>query len=513
MVTEGMISAKLSTEAKSRPIILRPRRREELAPYFVEWVRQWLADKYSTDVIWRRGLRVHTTLNISLQEAANKALRDGLRVYDKKHGWRGPIENILNEPSGSLETYYHPEWRNMLRPGDLVPGLVLNVGKSEATLRIAKYTAALGPKEISWTRAKTPADILKPGDIITVQIAGVDDDKKAAIVLLDQIPSVQGALITIQNSTGEIKAMVGGYDFESSEFNRATQALRQVGSTFKPFVYSAALERGLTPDSSVIDSPISFTDSLGRVWNPVNYDGKFKGPITVRQALTESRNVPTIKVASQIGIKNVLVTARRFGLTGPMEPYLPLAIGACEATPLEMASAFTVFPNLGLQPKPYFIRRVDNYDRVKKDETLPQIRKVLEPEIAEQMLGLLQNVVQSGTATAAKSLGRPLGGKTGTTNDFTDAWFIGFTPSLTTAVWVGFDTKKTLGNKEAGAVVALPIWIHYLESILKDKPVEQFATSEPSGQFTLTASPEASPANAKKLFVEDIPSSPSTKHP
>src|SRR5438093_1541371 len=482
-----MISAKLAAEAKAKPITLKPRRREDLAPYFVEWVRQSLADKYSTDVIWRRGLRVYSTLNIGMQEAANKALRDGLRDYDKRHGWRGPIDNILRQPPASLETYTHPDWRNMLRPGDIVTGLVVNAGKSEATVRVGKYTAALGAKEIVWTKAKSPAAILKAGDLVRLQIVSLDANGKTASALLDQTPQVQGALITIQNSTGEIKAMVGGYDFESSEFNRATQALRQVGSTFKPFVYSAALERGLTPDSSIIDSPISFTDSLGRVWTPANYDGKFKGPITLRQALTESRNVPTIKIASLIGIKNVLVMARRFGLTAPMEPYLPMAIGACEATPLEMASAFTVFPNLGLQPKPYFIRRIDDYDRVKKEETLPQIRKVLEPEISEQMLGLLQNVVQNGTATAAKSLGRPLGGKTGTTNDFTDAWFVGFTPSLTTAVWVGFDTKKTLGNKEAGAVVALPIWIHYLEDTLKDKPVEQFATSVPLGQLTLTA--------------------------
>ena len=448
-----------------------------------------------------------------MQEAANKALRDGLRVYDKKHGWRGPIDNILNESSADLQTYSHAEWRNVIRPGDLVPALVLTVAKSEATLRIGKYSASLGPKEIAWTKAKSPAAILKPGDLVTVQIAGLEAGKKTASVLLDQIPAVQGALITIQNSTGEIKAMVGGYEFESSEFNRATQALRQAGSTFKPFVYSAALESGMTPDSSIIDAPISFTDALGRVWSPANYDLKFKGPITLRQALTESRNVPTIKIASLIGIKNVLVMARRFGLTAPMEPYLPMAIGACEATPLEMASAFTVFPNLGLQPKPYFIRRIDDYDRVKKEETLPQIRKVLEPEISEQMLGLLQNVVQNGTATAAKSLGRPLGGKTGTTNDFTDAWFVGFTPSLTTAVWVGFDTKKTLGNKEAGAVVALPIWIQYLGEILKDKPVEQFATSVPLGQLTLTAEPEAGTASHKKIFVEEIPGGTPVKRP
>ncbi len=188
--------------------------------------------------------------------------------------------------------------------------------------------------------------------------------------------------------------------------------------------------------------------------------------------------MPTIRLASQIGIKNVLVMARRFGLSGQMEPYLPLAIGACEATPLEMATAFTVFPNLGIQPKPYFIRKIEDYDHVKKEQAEPKTHKVLDPDIAEQMLGLLQDVVQNGTARAAKSLNRPLGGKTGTTNDFTDAWFVGFSPSITTAVWVGFDSKKTLGDKEAGAVVALPIWMQFMQEILKDKPVEQFSNVE-----------------------------------
>ena len=181
--------------------------------------------------------------------------------------------------------------------------------------------------------------------------------------------------------------MVGGYDFEYSEFNRATQAMRQVGSTFKPIVYSTAFEKGMTPDSTILDSPISFTDTLGRTWTPGNYDGKFKGQITIRQALTESRNVPTIKVASLVGIKNVVVMARRFGLAGTLDPYLPLALGACEATPLEMASAFTVFPNLGMQAKPYFIRRVEDYDRLKKEESKPQTHQVLSPEVAEKMLG------------------------------------------------------------------------------------------------------------------------------
>ncbi len=515
MVAEKMIPPQLAEEAKARPMVLRPRSRDtEVAPYFVEWVRQSLADRYTTDIIWRKGLRVYTTLDLDMQSAANSALREGLRIYDKRHGWRGPVGNILKQPSANLDTYRHPDWRTPPRPGDIVTGLVQSVGEKQASIKIGNYTAVIGSKEIAWTRAQSPARILKPGDLARFQIVSLDEDGKTANVLLDQTPDVQGAMVVLQNSTGEIRAMVGGYDFEASEFNRATQAMRQVGSTFKPFVYTTALEKGMDTESTVIDSQISFTDGLGRVWSPSNYDGKFKGVITLRQALTESRNVPTVRLASLLGIKNVLVTARRFGLVGPMEPYLPLALGACEATPLEMATAFTVFPNLGTQPKPYFIRRIDDYDHVKKEESIPQTHKVVEPDIAEMMLGLLQGVCQSGTAAAAKSLGRPVGGKTGTTNDFTDAWFIGFTPSITAAVWVGFDTKKSLGDRESGAQAALPIWINFMNQVLKNKPVEEFPKVEATDQL-LTENPEPAVMPRKKIFVEDLPGSqqaPQARH-
>jgi penicillin-binding protein 1A len=505
MAAEHMISAKLAAETKIRPMLLKPLVHEdtEIAPHFIEWVRESLATRYSTDEIWRKGMQVYTTLSIPMQNAARKALREGLRSYDKKCGWRGPKGNVLSMPAASIDGYSHPSWRNPLHPEDIVVGLVMEIEGAEAAVKIGKYYGIIGPKEIAWTKAKTPGEILKSGDLAYFRINSIDNARQTVSISLEQRPEAEGALIILQNSTGEIKAMVGGYDFEESEFNRATQALRQVGSTFKPFVYSTALEKGLTPDSILLDSPIRFTDRLGRVWQPANYDGKFKGSITVRQALTESRNVPTIKVAELVGIKNVVVMARRFGLSGDLEPYLPLAIGAGEATLLEMASAFTVFPNLGMQAKPYFIRRVQDYDRVKKEETLPQTHQVLKPEIAQQMLGLLQNVVQNGTATAAKSLGRPLGGKTGTTDNFTDAWFIGFTPSITAAVWVGYDEKKTLGNKESGAVVALPIWIACLQEVLKDAPIEQFAASQPTNQISNESSD--SPPVRKRIFVEDLP--------
>jgi penicillin-binding protein 1A len=503
MVFEHMISQQLAAEAKSKPLVVKPVTHDDtaLAPHFLEWVRESLAARYSTDEIWRKGLQVYTTLNIRMQKAAYDALHEGLRKYDKSRGWRGPLGSIFRSGASTLEGFTSPAWRNPLHPEQVVVGLVEDSGSTEATVKIGKYEAHLGLKDIAWTKAKSPAEILRPGDTAYFKILSLDDVHNTASVSLDQQPAVEGAILVIQNSTGEIKAMVGGYDFGSSEFNRATQAMRQVGSTFKPLVYSSAFERGLTPDSTVVDAPISFTDALGRVYQPHNYDGKFKGQISVRQALAESRNVPTIKVASLIGIKNVVVMARRFGLSGPMEPYLPLALGACEATLLEMASAFAVFPNLGVQAKPYFIRRVEDYDRVKKEETTPQVHQVLKPEIAQQMLGLLQNVVQNGTATAAKSLGRPLGGKTGTTDNFTDAWFIGFTPSLTAAVWIGFDEKKSLGEKESGAVVALPIWIECMREILKDKPVENFPSVESTDQFS-NASPES---EKKPLYIENLP--------
>jgi penicillin-binding protein 1A len=513
MAAERMISLKFAAEAKSRPMLLKPLVHEdtEIAPHFIEWVRESLATRYSTDDIWRKGMQVYTTLNIPMQNAARRALREGLRSIDKKRGWRGPMGNVLSMPSASMDTYSHPSWRNPLHTEDIVVGLIQEVSGTEAVVKIGRYHGTIGPKEIAWTLTKTPGDLLKAGDLACFMIHSLDEERQTVTLSLEQRPQVEAAIIILQNSTGEIKAMVGGYDYTLSEFNRATQAQRQVGSTFKPIVYSTALEKGLTPESTIVDSPIRFTDRLGRVWQPANYDGKFKGPISIRQALTESRNVPTIKIAELVGIKNVVVMARRFGLSGALEPYLPLAIGAGESTPLEMAAAFTIFPNLGMQAKPYFIRKVQDYDHVQKEENLPQTRQVLKPEIAEKMLGLLQNVVQHGTAMAAKSLGRPLGGKTGTTDNFTDAWFIGFTPSITAAVWVGYDEKKTLGNKQSGAVVALPIWIDCMQEILKNAPVEQFASSQPTDQIS-NESPDSPPAR-KNIFVEDLPGAAPATNP
>lgn len=505
MADEGMITPELADQAKSRPLVLARNipGAGETSPHFLEQVRQYLASRYSTEEIWRRGLQVYTTLNGEIQEAAYTALRNGLENYDKKTGWRGPILNIAETAETDIDTYAHASWLDPLMKGRVIAGLVVAFEQDYAIVRIKNYRGRIGPEQIQWTGVKSPAAILKSGDLAWFRIHSFDDTDKTISLSLDQRPKVDGAVIVLENGTGAVKALVGGYDFRDSEFNRATQAMRPVGSTIKPLVYSAAFENGLTQQSLVQDTPFLYIDDLGRPWEPKNYDGEFKGEITVRQALTESRNVPTVKIASQIGIENVVVMARRFGLTGSIKPYLSLALGACEATPLEMASAFTVFPNLGMQARPFFIRKVEDYNHRIREETRPETHRVLAPDVAEEILDLLRNVVENGTAKKARALGRPVGGKTGTTNNFTDAWFIGFTPSLTAAVWIGHDRNETLGEKQSGAVVALPVWIEFMERILKDRPVEDFV-SFLSGPVSSTAPPASS---REPLYTEDIPES------
>jgi len=387
--------------------------------------------------------------------------------FPAKDGDR-PQLNILDS-GNRLETYVHPDWSQNLRPGMVVNGLVMDVTQDLAEIRIGPFRGFIGPKEIAWTRRKSPADILRRGDVCAVEILKVDRGTLKAQLGLDQIPEVQGALVSVENATGEIKAMVGGYDFGQSKFNRATQAMRQTGSIFKPIVYTAALEAGFKPDDIILDAPVNFGG-----YAPENYDREYHGPIPLRKALAESRNVPAIRIASRIGIPAIISMAHRFGITSEFQPYLPIALGANEVTLLEMTSSFSTFPNSGIRVKPYFVRKVDDYNGISLQYHTPKISEVISADIACNMVSLLQGVIQFGTSTRAKVLGRPLGGKTGTTNDSTDSWFIGFTPSITVGTWFGYDAKRTLGQKITGASLALPIWIEYMQRILKDKPVEEF---------------------------------------
>lgn len=445
------------------------------APYFVEWVRQYLERAYDQSLIWEQGLRIYTTVDYDMQVAAERALRNGLKDFDQtRNRWQGPLENIL-EQGQNLDEYTHSDWRQLFFEGLLVHGLVLESTPESAMVRIGTYTATVGPEAIAWTKREDVSQILKSGDVALFRLDQINRSEKVVTVTLEQIPEVQGALLALDNRSGAIKAMVGGYDFERSKFNRATQALRQPGSVFKPFTYVAALEAGFTPSDQVLDSPVTFYDALGRPYSPSNSDGEYKGLITVREGLALSRNIPTVRLANALGPEKIVDVAQRFGIDRPFPAYLSIALGSVEVTLQEMVSAFSVFPNQGVRAEPYFIKRVEDHTRTILEEHKPSLRdEVISPAVAAQMISMLRDVVHRGTATFARTLNRPVAGKTGTTNDYTDSWFIGFDPHITVGVWCGHDTKKSLGNKVYGATLALPIWVDFMQTALETLPEGSF---------------------------------------
>jgi penicillin-binding protein 1A len=477
MMEEGKITPAEEAAAKKTPLGLHLQYpRNDLAPYFFEDIRKYLESTYGTEAVHERGLRVYTTLNIHMQRAANQAVRDGLHTYDRRHGWRDKLPNVLKDNLGQLETYEDDDWRHAIEKGSYVTGLVTAVDEKNATIKIGPYRAILSPSEMAWTGHKKPSEILSVGDLAQFSVQELRET--TARVQLEQQPAPQAAMIAIDNASGEIKAMVGGYSFEDSKFNRATQAFRQVGSSFKPYVYSTAVERGSSPFDTIVDAPFTVT-SGGQLYSPHNYDEKFEGTITLRRALAGSRNIPAVKLAERVGISSVVEMARRFGITSPLPPYLPLALGAADMKLIEHVSAFTVFPNDGIRIDPHMIRRVTSYDGALLEEAHPGVHDVLSPEVARTMTAMLEEVVQFGTAIKAKTVGRPAGGKTGTTQDFTDAWFIGFTPQITGGFWVGFDDKQiSLGKRETGAQAALPMWMEFVQQGMAGMPVLDFANVE-----------------------------------
>jgi penicillin-binding protein 1A len=446
--------------------------RDDLAPYFVEEIRQYLEHAYGTAAVHEQGLRVYTTLNVAMQKAADQAVRNGLHSYDRRHGWRGKLPNIFRDHLGTLEKYQNDDWRTNIQRGDYVTGVVTSVEPTYANIKIGPYRALLTPADFSWTGQKSPTALLEVGDLVMVRIKLLSGT--TAEVDLEQQPAAQAALLAIDNATGEIKAMVGGYDFDASKFNRSTQALRQTGSSFKVYVYADAMAQGASPFDTIVDEPVTFR-SGGLDYSPHNYDAKFEGRITLRRALADSRNIPAVRLLEKDGIESVIDLARRFGITSPLPPYLPLALGAADLTLIEHTSAFTVFPDDGIHIDPHSIRRVTSYDGTLLEETRANVTDVIPPDVARTMVAMLEDVVQFGTGVRAKQLGRPSAGKTGTTNDFTDAWYIGFTPQITAGVWVGNDDKRiSLGKKETGAQAALPIWLEFMQQGTQGMPVEDF---------------------------------------
>lgn len=479
MAKKKRITTAQASAAKMLPMELRVSTRQNaVAPYFAEEIRKELEQKYGSEAVNEHGLRAYTTLNLEMQQAANEALRHGLESFDRRHGWRGALGNVFKLRNTNLQSYTHADWKRPKLAGSPLTGLVLSVKQRSAQVKFGDYQGTVQDAGIAWTGKKSIAQLFKVGDLVLFQILGVDPARKQLKVELYQRPEVQGALVALEPSTGAIKALVGGYDFESSKFNRASQALRQTGSAFKPFVYAMALNEGMTPSDTIQDTPVSYPSSQGQ-WAPQNYDRKFEGLITLRRAMAQSRNIPAVRLLERFGAPKGIEYVKRFGITSPLLPYLPLALGSAEATLLEMTAAYAVFPNDGVRIRPRFTQRVTDYSGEIREENLVEVHEVIPQETARAMVSLLQSVVELGTAQNAKVLHRPVAGKTGTTNDYTDAWFIGFTPSLACGVWVGYDKKKSLGKGEIGARAALPVWIEFMQRVLKDKPVETFAKFSP----------------------------------
>ena len=471
MLEDGKITAAQAADARNAPLVLRlAHDPNSLAPYFVEEIRRYLENKYGTDQVHEGGLKVYTSLDVDLQKAANQAVLDGLAAYERRHGWKGHLENVVAE-GAVLEKYSHPDWDDEPEVGGYVHVLVTAAGPGIATLKFGRYTAAFGQPDVAWTQQKM-VDLLKAGDICYVKILSLGANG-AAKVSLEQDSGAQGSLLAIDNSTGGIKAMVGGRDFNESKFDRVTQSLRQVGSSFKPYVYTTVIDQGASPDDTILDEPVSFETPSGP-YTPHNYDEKFEGIITLRRALAQSRNIPALKLANKVGIKSVIDYAARFGITARLPPYLPVALGAAEITLMEQTSAYSVFPNDGVRVTPRYITRVTDYEGRVMEEDFPDVKDVISERTARIMTSMLREVVLHGTGIAASRLPFPVAGKTGTTNDFTDAWFVGFSPSMSCGVWVGYDEKKSLGAKETGAHAALPIWMNFMTVAMAGKDAGEF---------------------------------------
>ncbi|HEV7309462.1 penicillin-binding protein 1A [Ensifer sp.] len=514
MRQNGVIDAATAKMASATPLVTRLREPEPAAAaadYFTEDVRRQLNGQYGEAALYTAGFSVRTTLDPKLQQAAMKALRKGLVDYDQAKGYRGPVDRLSS-------TADWPSALAKLRPLSDVPewrlAVVLSVGKDEAEIGLrprpavaapADETARLSRQGTDWafcrpTKGKRNCaegldGVLSPGDVVYVE-------KLEAGYVLRQPPLVQGALVSMDPNTGRVLAVAGGFSYAQSEFNRATQAYRQPGSSFKPFVYAAALDNGYAPTTLVMDAPIALADGAGRTWKPKNYDGRFSGPSTLRVGLENSRNLMTVRLARHLGMDLVADYGKRFGIYDELKPYLPMSLGAGETTLLRLVSAYAVIANGGKAVTPSMVDRIqDRYGRTifrhdqrhcdgcnaatwtgQEEPVVDDNRDyVLDPMTAYQVTSMLRGVVERGTARNVASLGVPIAGKTGTTNDEKDVWFVGFTPGIVTGVFLGYDTPKPMGNGETGGGLAAPVFIDFMKTALQGRPAADFHA--PSGMM------------------------------
>jgi penicillin-binding protein 1A len=495
MLEDGAITAEQADAARTAPLGLHIEAPpNSVAPWFVEEVRRELERSYGTDRVHEAGLKVDTTLDLDLQATANRAVQDGLAAYERRHGWKGRLLNVI-AGGIALNAFKHPDWTATVSlpagsPGIYTHALVTAILPYQATARIGNQQVLLTPDDWAWTGFKTATEFLHPGDIVYVHLTGQDAANLRGT--LEQDSGAEGSLLAMDNSTGDVVALVGGRDFNLSQFDRATQSERQTGSSFKPYVYTAAVEEGATPGEMILDAPTSFGS-----YTPHNYEGNYLGEITLEKAFADSRNIPALKLAQRVGIRRVIDTAHKFGITTNIPPFLPVALGSVEVTLLEHVAGYSVFPNDGIRVAPRLIRRVTTADGIPLPETAPEVKEVISTKTARTMMVLLKSVIApGGTGQDAAALHHPLGGKTGTTSDFTDAWFMGFSPSVTCGVWVGYDNRQTLGDKETGARAALPIWMDFMKQAVADKPDEMFPGDMGRGAPIATRIASAGHSNA-----------------
>ena len=515
MAENGYVTLEQAEEAKKDPLNVIPRQSGSQlfsAEYFTEEVRRQLQGLFGEDQLYGGGLSVRTTLNPKLQEYARKALMDGLIAYDQNEGFRGPVASVdisgeWGEAVGAIKPLSDvPEWTLavVLEMGDNEARIGLRPGSDvDGKLSPDRITGTLAGPDIKWVSKKL-SGVLKVGDV--VYVSPVKD--KPGAYTLQQVPELEGALVAMDPRTGRVLALVGGFSYAESEFNRATQALRQPGSSFKPIVYSAALDNGYTPASVVLDAPLEIINADGSVWRPENYAQEFYGPQTLRRGIERSRNVMTVRLAKDLGMPLVAEYATMFGVYDDLKPLLAMSLGAGETTDMRMTAAFATMANGGRRITPTLIDRIqDRYGKTvyRHDERIcdgceaaewanqgePLIidnrEQVLDPMTAYQITSMMEGVVQRGTGTGAKRLGRPVAGKTGTSSDYKDAWFVGFTPELAVGVYVGFDKPRNMGKQATGGELAVPIFTEFMERALQGKPPTPF--NMPSGMTQVWIDP------------------------
>ncbi|HEY5975048.1 MAG TPA: PBP1A family penicillin-binding protein [Geobacteraceae bacterium] len=563
MVKEGYITSAEADHAKSVPIVVKPLKKvnSDQSAYFLEQIRLQLEEKYGEERLYKDGLNIYTTMNAEMQKGAYEAVVSGLKALDKRQGFRGPLKYLAES---ELEPFCKKIEDSIdyasLKQGATYQGVVTAVSEArgEATVRVGDRTGILPRKNMAWAGklllldsygkpAKEKGKSLTLGSVIEVQVVTPDTNKVNAVFALDQTPEAQAAIFAMDPRTGGVKAMVGGYDFKKSQFNRAVQARRNPGSAFKPVIYAAALEKGLTPATIIDDAPVEYDSGKEKAWKPKNYDNIYRGNVTMREALTNSINIVSVKILETIGVGTAIEFAKKLGITSPLEANLTLALGSSSITPMELTAAYGVFASGGYRVTPYYITKVADRDgHVLEEITTPTIPvfssatsavnigqpatasnspgllpatgastptaspltpvPVVSPEVSFIITNLMESVVSSGTGQRAKAVGRPVAGKTGTTNDMKDAWFVGFIPQLVAGVWVGYDQERSLGASGSGGQAAAPIWTEFMQRAVQGLPSQSF--TPPSNVTFATINPrtgrlarEGSDGSVSECFI------------